>query len=103
MALSGFNPVPGVNFAVATGGSSVIAVNAGPNGGFIVNPFTNTDQGIAIAEPLYVNPVGPAGLAAYNTTFALQPGQSWALIAGQTTATYVNATTNGHRFSVVSW
>jgi hypothetical protein len=97
-------PVGAVNSFVVTGGTSVIAIPANPNGGFIVNPLTAADQGISPVEPLYIDPVGSAGvLHANGTIFALQPGQSWPVIPGQTTPTYVNATTSGHKFSGVSW
>ena len=97
-------PVAGVNSIITTGGESVIAIAASPNGGYIVNPLTNTDQGISAAEPLIVDPVGSATLLTANgTRFALQPGQSWPVIPGQTTPTFANATTSGHKFSVVSW
>ena len=96
-------PIAGVATQIVTGGVTLIAVAANPNGGFITNPLTYTDQGIATAEPLYVSAVGGATLSANGTTFALQPGQTWEIIPGQTSATYVNAATSGHKFSVVSW
>lgn len=96
-------PIPGVNSIIATGGTPVIAVAANPNGGFITNPYLATDQGIATAEVLYINPVTAAGVQANGTTFALQPGQSWTIIPGQTTPTSTNANTAGHKFTVVSY
>lgn len=96
-------PIPGANAFVVNGGTAVVAVVAGPNGGFITNPYTAADQGLDIAEPLYVDPVGNAGTGGNGTTFALAPGQSWQIIAGQTTPTTVNAVSSGHKFSVVSW
>ena len=96
-------PVIGVNSQIIIGGTPVIAVAANPNGGFITNPLTLGDQGISAAEPLYVSAVGSPGLIGNGTTFALQPGQTWEIIPGQTSPTYVNATTSGHKFSVVSW
>lgn len=95
--------VPGINVVVAVGGTPVIAVPALPNGGLIVNPLTAADQGVSIAEPLYINPYTNPVLAGNGTTFALQPGQSWTVIPGQDTPTLANATTNGHRFSVIYW
>lgn len=99
------NPQAGLNSVVSTGGVPVVAVPAGANGGVITNPYSNTDQGISPtdAEPLYVNPVGNASLQGNGTTFALYPGQSWTIIPGQTTSTTVNATSSGHKFSVVYW
>ena len=97
-------PVAGLASVVSTGGTAVVAVGANPNGGIITNPATSTDQGgISIAEPLYVNPVGTAALLGNGTTFRIEPGGSWTIIAGQTTQTTVNAASNGHKFSVISW
>lgn len=96
-------PVAGLVSVITTGGTAVNAVGPNPNGGFITNPVSASDQGIATAEVLYVDPVGTAGLAGNGTTFALYPGQSWPLIPGQTTPTSVNAATSGHKFSIVRW
>ena len=101
MAATPVTPVAGNASEVVVGGTAVIAALAAPNGGFITNPASATDQGVADAETLYVNPVGAAGLEANGTTFALAPGQSWSLIPGQTTTTTVNAVSDGHKFSVV--
>lgn len=89
-------PIPGTNTTVTTGGTAVQAIPPNPNGGVITNPYT-------AIEPLYVNPVGVAGTSAFGTTFALQPGQSWSVIPGQTTQTTVNAATSAHQFSAISW
>jgi|SRR5262252_2435640 len=98
------NPQPGLASVVTTGGTAVTAVPANPQGGGIItNPMSKDDQGIATAEPLYVNAVSAATLGGYGTTFALSPGQSWNVIPGQITSTSVNATTSGHRFSVIWW
>lgn len=97
-------PVSGVNTFVTTGGTGAIAISGNPNGGYITNPLSSTDQGIGTAEPLFIDPVGSATmLRANGTVFALQPGQTWTIIPGQATPTYVNSTTSGHKFSVVSW
>jgi len=99
-------PVPGDASVVTTGGTFVVAVAAnalGQNGGIITNPASAADQGIGSAEPLYINPVDDATLQANGNTFELQPGQSWVLIPGQTTATTANALTSGHKFSCVKY
>lgn len=101
--MTSVTPIPGVASVVSVGGSSVLAIAANPNGGIITNPYTATDQGLSVAETLYVNPVSYASTSANGTTFALLPGQSWVIIPGQSTATYVNAASGGHKFSVVSW
>jgi hypothetical protein len=89
-------PVIGTNVVVATGGTAVIVFPAGITGGYIVNPFDAT-------EPLYVNPVGDAVVGGTGATFALQPGQTWYAIEGQSTPTTVNAATSAHAFSAVYW
>ena len=94
-------PVAGLVSQVTSGGVAVTVVPGGPNGGFIVNPYTATDQGISNVEPLYVNAVTAATLNGNGTTFAIQPGGSWEIIPGQTTPTSVNAASDGHKFSVV--
>lgn len=99
--MTSVTPVAGLTSVVATGGTAVTPVPANPNGGFITNPASAADQGLGSAETLYVNPVGNAGTDANGTTFALAPGQSWSIIAGQSTSTTVNAASSGHRFSVV--
>lgn len=101
MATTPVTPKAGLVSEVAVGGTPVIVAPAGVNGGFITNPASPTDQGLADAETLYVDPVGAAGLEANGTTFALAPGQSWSFIPGQTTTTSVNAQSAGHKFSVV--
>ena len=96
-------PVQGSPTVIATGGSPVVAVPANITGGTITNPLSYLDQRIGTAEVLYINPVGNAGLAGNGATFALQPGQTWNCIPGQTTQTTVNAATSGHAFSCVWW
>lgn len=90
---------------IAVGGTPVLVVPPNPNGGFITNPASPTDQGLSVAEPLYITPVGnspgSAPGAGNGTTFVLYPGQTWTIIPGQTTATWVNAGSSGHKFSGV--
>lgn len=88
---------------VTTGGTAVAAVAANPHGYVITNPLTATDQGIGAAEALYVNVVTTATTTGNTTTFPLAPGQSWYGVAGQTTATSVNAATNAHKFACAAW
>lgn len=99
------NPTPVVGTAtfIATGGTPVQAIPPMPNGGIITNPALAADQGISTPEVLFVNAVGDAGLVGNGANFALQPGQSWTVIPGQTTPTSVNAVTSGHSFSVTYW
>lgn len=103
MATTPITPVPGAASQVTVGGTAVVAVAAGPNGGKITNPFSPEDQGISEAEVLYVSPVAPPGLVGNGSVFTVYPGYSWEIIPGQTTPTYVNAATSGHKFSVFSY
>jgi len=100
-------PVPADVTIVATGGTPVNAIAANPagiGGGILANPIQPADQGLANAEPLYVDPTGnPATLQGNGSTFRLESGQSWSAIPGQTTATSVNAQSSGHKFSGVKW
>lgn len=91
---------------VSVGGTAVTAVPANPAGGFLQNPQSADDQGIVTAEVMYIDPINVPGStpgSGNGTCFAIYPGQSWPLIAGQTTATRVNAATSGHKFSGVYW
>jgi hypothetical protein len=104
--MTSFTPQAGAASLITTGGTpvnAVLAVPIGIGGGFIMNPFTAADQGLGAAEPLYINPVANATLQGNGTTVALQPGQTWVIPAGQNTPTSVNATSNGHKFTVVWW
>jgi len=106
--MTAVTPVPCLTSQVATGGTAVNAVGPNPNGGFLQNPFSATDQGLGAAEDMIVNPVGNAAApnvagGVNGTNFRISPGQLWNIIAGQTTPTSVNAASNGHKFSGVSW
>ena len=95
-------PVAGLVSIVTTGNTPVQAAPASPNGGYITNPLLAADQGLGTAEPLYINPVNSSvPLAANGNVFALQPGQTWELIPGQTTPTWVSAASSGHQFTIV--
>lgn len=103
MSVTPVTPQPGSASSVTTGGTAVVAIPPNPNGGFITNPAAVSDQGLSNTEPLYINPVTEATLDGNGTTFALAPGETWKVIPGQTTATSVNAASNGHKFSAVFW
>lgn len=95
------NPQAGLTAVVSVGGTAVDVVPVGPTGGFILNPYTAEDQGLSVAEDLYIDPVAAPGLDGNGTTTALGPGQVWQIIPGQTTITRANATSSGHKFTVV--
>ena len=106
MAAPPVTPIAGLVSQVTTGGTAVVAAGPVANGGFIQNPASAADQGLATAEDLIVNPVdvaanpNTAGIA-NGTNFRIPPGGTWQLIPGQTTNTSVNAVSSGHHFSVV--
>jgi hypothetical protein len=92
--------------AVQTPASPGIPINAiAPNqsGGYIVNPLTAVDQGVAAAEPLYISQVGPADVQANGVTIALEPGQSYTVIPNTTTPVSVASNSPNHKFTAVQW
>jgi hypothetical protein len=97
---------PVVGLAVQTGSTPGIplnAISANQSGGYIVNPFAAADQGLAVAEVLFVNQVGNAITNANGTTIALQPGQSYTVIPNTTTAVSVASLSANHKFTAVMW
>lgn len=107
MAVDAVTPIALLTSVVTTGATPVQVAPGGENGGFITNPADPTDQGLGTAEDLYVTCVGSAPGSApgdgNGTTFVLFPGQTWEFIPGQTTATWVNAASNGHKFSGIRY
>ena len=94
-------PKAGLTDVVGMGGTPVTVAPGGINGGYVTNPASNVDQNLAVAEDLFVDPVGAAGLGGNGTTFRIPPGGTWTMIPGQTTPTTVNANSSGHAFTVV--
>jgi hypothetical protein len=94
---------PGLASIVLHGGVAVQVANpiAAAAGGYIVNPLDPIDQGIHIAEPLYVNIVVPPQLISGNTltNVELEPGGTFIIPPG--TNVWVNAATSGHKFTAV--
>ena len=86
-----------------TPGTPVTVISPNQVGGYIVNPFDPTDQGLTTSEPLYVDQVGNALLHANGTTIALQPGQSYSVIPNTTTPVTVSSATANHKFTAVMW
>ena len=86
---------------ILVGGKAVTAMNGPVAGGLVSNPLTAADQGLAVAEALYVDVTAPAALGETATTFTLAPGKTYQVPAGQTTDVSVNAATAGHKFSGV--
>ena len=94
---------PGGATSVLTGGTPVVAIHALLSGGIVWNPLSASDQGIATAETLYLSEVGPPGLVANVTTFALVPGQFYFATPSSTNSIWVNAATSGHKFTAIIW
>lgn len=92
---------PGAADKIVTGGVAVTAVFANTQGAVLTNPASATDQGIAVAEPLYYSLYGSATLLPGAGNVALQPGESYFVPSGLANALSVNAATSGHKFSVV--
>jgi hypothetical protein len=88
---------------VVTGGTPVIAFSGPVAGGVILNPLTALDQGIAAAEPLFIDLTGPAALVETVTTMRIVPGQRFDVPAQPTCNVSVNAGTSGHKFSAAYW
>lgn len=100
-------PVPGPNTVITTGGTAVGCIPPNPNGGYVTNPLSAADQGLSTAEVLYLDPTntspGSTPGSGNGSAVALQPGQTWNVIPGQTTTTVVNAASSGHKFTAVWW
>lgn len=97
-------PIAGAAHIIVTGGAAVTFVTGPVKGCYITNPLTLTDQNIATAEPLYVNPVTTATTSSLNgSSVALAPGQTFYCPAGQTTNISADALTSSHNAVVVVW
>lgn len=97
-------PAAGTAHAIVTGGVAVRFVTGPVKGCYITNPLSATDEGIATVEPLYVNAVTTATtLATDGSSVALQPGQTFNCVPGQTTHVSANALTSSHNAVVVAW
>jgi hypothetical protein len=84
---------------IAVGGQSVQIADTtiGSAGGLITNPLAAKDQGIPVAESLWINLLGSAGLSAANGSVELVPGQSFKV--PPSCDVWANAATSGHMFS----
>lgn len=70
-------------------------------GGVIVNPLTAEDQGLAVAESLFVDFTGPAYSYVTGTTVELLPGQSIDIPADNPNGAWVTSQHGKHKFSCV--
>lgn len=96
-------PRAGGTYSIAIGGTAQSALTGPTQGCYITNPLSATDQGIAAAENLYVNPVTTAAIPGNNTTVTIAPGQTWYCVPYSTLPVSVNAATRNHKFSIVRW
>lgn len=92
---------PTATNVIPVGGEPIVAMYGPVLGGFVTNPATAADQGLAAAETLFVDMTGPAALAETVTTFPVQPGASFTVPANMASNLSVNAATAGHKFSGV--
>lgn len=96
-------PQQGLATSITLGGQAVMVIPPGAYGGYIWNPYTETDQGVPI-EPLFINPISAPSLEAFGATVAIYQGQNFEVpVAKSVTGIWVNAATTGHRFTVVYW
>ena len=95
----------GTTSTVATGGTAVSAVTGPAVGCYIFNGSTATEQNIATAEVLYVDPVTTATTTAGGSNVAMVPGQNWSCpgSVGPGRVISINAATSGHKVTVVVW
>lgn len=96
-------PTAGTSSTVVTGGTQVTAVTGPVNGCYVQNPLSSTNQGIATAEDLFLNPVTVATTTGNGTTADIAPGQSFNCPPGMTTNLSAVAVTSGHKFTLVIW
>ncbi len=70
-------------------------------GGQIINPILAADQGLAVAESLFVDFTGPAYSYVTGTTIELEPGESISIPANSLTGAWVCSATGGHKFTCI--
>jgi hypothetical protein len=70
-------------------------------GGVITNPLTAEDQGLPVAESLFVDFTGVAYSHVTATTFELAPGDSVEIPANNPSGAWVNSPSDNHRFSCI--
>ena len=84
---------------VGVGSQSYLVADTtmGDKGGVIVNPLRPEDQGLVVAESLWVNLLGSAVPAAVNGTVEVVPGQTF--LVPPNCNVWVTALSSGHNFS----
>jgi hypothetical protein len=96
-------PAAGTAYAIVTGGVPLNIITGPVNGCYVTNPTSATDQNIATAENIYLNPVTAATTTGNGTNVTIAPGQSYSCVPGQTTNLSMIAATTAHAVTVVKW
>jgi hypothetical protein len=91
--------------AIVSGGNATTFVTGPVNGGYICNPLLATDQNIATAETLYLNPVTTATANGRGTNSALAPGAPCYTVPPLKAGSNISAiaATTLHAANVVVW
>ena len=87
----------GAAIQVSPGGIGALTIV----GGTIFNPLSATDQGLATAEPLYVDFTGPAYSHETTTTREVMSGANISIPPNCTNGAWVNSPSDHHKFSVI--
>jgi hypothetical protein len=101
---AGIQLQPGIALQTRKDGEAIQVVPGNQNaddivGGTITNPLTAADQGLDVAESLFVDFTGPAFSYVTGTTAELDPGESIDIPANCTNGAWVCAASGGHHFS----
>jgi hypothetical protein len=99
--MSSWRLIAGLASVVQNGGQAAFVSNAdiAYAGGLIANPLSAVDQGIGVAEPIFVSLIGAPGLQATVGVTQVAPGQTFVVPPGSNS--WVNAATGGHAFTAV--
>jgi hypothetical protein len=103
---AGIIATPGLVTATSRAGEAIQVSPGGPlasfiEGGTIYNPLSASDQGLAAAEPLFVDFTGPAYSHVAGSTIELEPGDSIDIPEDCTNGAWVCAASGGHQFTCV--
>src|SRR5262245_1751661 len=90
--------IPGASSVIPAGGLQLADITMAEKGGLIINPLDARDQGLEVAESIYVNMLSmpTAGLAVKGTA-EIQPGQMFLVPPGA--SVWVNAASEGHKIT----
>lgn len=94
-------PYRGASSVIRAGGAPQVALFGPMRGGIVYNPLTAADQGLTVAEVLWLDLVAPATVGESPTTVPVWPGDTYIVPPGDVLQVSVNAATTGHRFTSV--